>query len=146
VKVVIPLGIIVIGVLVIIFAGFKYVDQKDFVKNSNKAIGTIIGYEYSDGSRQQLSQDSESGFAGRVDVSQASPIIEFSLPEGRLVTFVSTTSTNLAASEDVNVIYLIASPEKAQIDDFFSVWGWIYIIGGFGCVLCLVGFLLKLMI
>jgi hypothetical protein len=146
VKLVIAFGIIFLGGVVLIFAGVKYVDQKEFVKNSNKAIGTIVGYEYSDGSRQQLSQDSVSGFAGRVDVSQASPIIEFSLPKGNRVTFVSTTSTDLSASEDVNLIYLIASPEKAQIDDFFSVWGWIYIIGGFGCVLCLVGFLLKLMI
>ncbi len=145
-KVVIPIGIIFIGVLVLIFTGFKLIEQKQIVSNSNQAIGTIVGYEYSDGSRQQLSQDSVSGFAGRVDVSQASPIIEFSLPNSNVVSFVSTTSTQLSSSEEINIIYLVDSPENAQINDFFSLWGWIYIIGGFGVVLCIVGFLLKLML
>ncbi|NQZ06098.1 MAG: DUF3592 domain-containing protein [Algicola sp.] len=142
-KKIIGLGILLFGVLVLLWTAWKLFDQQRYLVKVLSVTGVITGYEYSDGSRIQRRQDSQSGVAGRVDVAQASPVIEFKTLEGKLITFTSSTTIDLSASYSVPLVYLPANPTEAQIDDFFSLWGWIFVIGGFACIFIFIGSMLR---
>ncbi len=145
-KIVISTAIIIFGIILILWSVWKLVEQKKFADTAISASGTIVGYEYSDGSRQQLSQDTSSGFAGRLDVSQASPIVEYTTQDGESISFVSSTTIDLSSSEKVPLLYLPTDLQNAQIDDFFSLWGWIYILSGFGAIISIVGVALRFLL
>lgn len=145
-KVILPYWLILLGIIILIFTIYKLFEQKIFINNSNRTIGKISGYEYSDWSREQLSNDTISGFAWRVDFSQASPIITFTTSNWEIITFTSSTSTEFSSWDDIQILYNLISPNKAQIDDFFSLWWWIYLIGLFGIIFCIVGVSLRFLI
>lgn len=142
-KDIVALGLMGLGLLIIIWAGWKLTQQKSFVENAIPAKGQVVAYEYTDSSRVQRSQDTSVGFAGRVDVSQASPVIQFHTQEGIEVEFVSSSTASVGSGEALEVLYQPGKPKEAVINDFFSLWGWIYLLGGFGAISVLVGLLLK---
>lgn len=141
-KLIVAYGLIALGVIILIWTGFKLAAQKRFVNNAEKVTGVIVGYEYSDGSRIQRSQDTQSGFAGRVDFAQASPIISFQAKNGETVKFISSSSSEAGASEKVELLYDPQTPKNAQLSDFFSLWGWIYIISMGGTIMIVIGVML----
>lgn len=138
--------IMFIGFSLIVFSGVKLYSQKVFVDNAQQATGVITAYHYTDGTRIQRSQDTASGFAGRVDITNASPVIEFTTKSGETVEFISTSSSDSSISEDVQLLYNEDAPELAKLNEFFSLWGWIYIILGFGVIIMVVGFVIKLLL
>jgi Protein of unknown function (DUF3592) len=142
-KDIIALGLMGIGLLILIWAGWKLTQQKSFVDESVTATGQVVAYEYTDSSRVQRSQDTSVGFAGRVDVSQASPVIRFTTQDGDEIEFVSSSTASVGSGETLEVLYRRGSPKDAVINDFFSLWGWIYLLGGFGAIGVLIGVMLK---
>ncbi|WP_026375734.1 DUF3592 domain-containing protein [Aestuariibacter salexigens] len=139
------IGLIVLclGALAVVWGSWKLWNQKQFVDAAIKATGVIVGYEYADGNRIQRGQDTESGFAGRVNTSQASPVISFETQQGETIEFVSSTTAEAGASEQVELLYLSNNPSEPQLTDFFSLWGWVLIIIGFGVILMVIGMLLR---
>lgn len=142
-KLIVAYGLMAIGLIIVTWSCYKLLSQKRFVNNAEKATGMIVGYEYSDGSRIQRSQDTQTGFAGRVDFAQASPIIEFSTLSGESIEFISTTSSEAGASEEIELFYDPKAPGNAQLTDFFSLWGWVWILFGGGAVFIFVGAILR---
>lgn len=143
-KATIGLALIVLGLIVVLWSVWKLYQQKVFVDNALKATGVIVGYEYSDGTRIQRENDTESGFAGRVNTTQVSPIVEFTTENNELIKFVSTTSSQQGASEEVEVLYNPANPNENQLNDVFSLWGWVFVIFGFGSISVIIGLIFRI--
>jgi hypothetical protein len=81
------------------------------------------------------------------DSRSYSPVVEFVSQEGRLVEFVSQTGSNppdYSRGERVGVLYLPSEPKQAKINDFFSLWGGLLVVGGLGLIFFLIGMALVI--
>lgn len=143
---IIPAIVLIIGILFLLLAGSKAIKQMSFVKNAISTVGVINAFDYSTSSRVQRENDSESGFAGSVDVSITMPKVEFTIETGELVSVIAKTSVEAKSGEEVKVLYLPNDYKVMQFDAFFPLWGLIFIFAGFGVILCIVALALRLLI
>jgi hypothetical protein len=136
-------ALMVLGILIIGWTAYKLNGQRDVLKLSERAVGVFVGYEYSGTSRSQLSNDTESGFAGQVNSKTTSPKVKFTTKEGKEIIFVNSASLSDEADRNhLEVLYSLDDPENAIVNDYFGMWGWLFVIGGFGLIFMLVGLLL----
>ena len=140
-KAIIGIALIFLGILVVSWSTFKLIQQNNFVENALITKGSVTGINYSDVSRTQRVQDTESGFAGRVNTSNQTDIIQFKI-DGQTIE-ISSGSTQIGLGEEVELLYMPDNPKAAQVNNFFSLWGWIFIVGGFGIIFILIGFFLR---
>lgn len=140
-KAIIGIALIYLGILVVSWSTFKLIQQNNFVENALITKGSVTSINYSDVSRTQRVQDTESGFAGRVNTSNQTDIIQFKI-DGQTIE-ISSGSTQIGLGEEVELLYMPDNPKAAQVNNFFSLWGWIFIVGGFGIIFILIGFFLR---
>lgn len=70
------------------------------------------------------------------------PVVRFTDGNGSPQVFISSSGSNPPAyseGEKVELLYLPDDPQKAQINEFFSLWAGSIILGGLGCLFLLVG-------
>jgi len=135
------MALICLGLVVVSWAAFKLIQQNKFVANALITKGVVTGINYSTVSRTQRAQDTESGFAGRVNTSNQTEIIQFTINGDTIE--LSSGSMQIGLGEEVELLYLPDNPQAAQVNNFFSLWGWIYIVGGFGIIFILIGVFLR---
>lgn len=140
-KTIIGMALICLGLVVVSWAAFKLIQQNKFVANALITKGVVTGINYSTVSRTQRVQDTESGFAGRVNTSNQTEIIQFTM-NGETIEL-SSGSMQIGLGEEVELLYLPHNPQAAQVNNFFSLWGWICIVGGFGIIFILIGAFLR---
>ncbi len=140
-KAIIGIGLSFLGILVVIWSTFKLIQQNNFVANALIAKGIVTSINYSSVSRTQRVQDTESGFAGTVNTSNQTDIIQFKI-NGQIFE-ISSGSTQIGIGEKVELLYLPDNPQSAQVNNFFSLFGWIYIVGGFGFIFIIIGSFLR---
>lgn len=127
------IALIILGGVILVWATYKLNDQKKRLVMSETAVGTFIGYEYPKNLNPHQTNQAES----------ASPKVNFTTKDGRDITFVN--SANLSDEADRNnleVLYTLDAPEKAIVNDYFGMWGWLFVVGGFGLIFMFVGILL----
>lgn len=76
------------------------------------------------------------------------PRVRFSAPDGRSIEFLSSVGSNppgFAIGEQVKVLYDLADPTDARIDDFVSLWLIPLIFGGIGAVFFIVGAIMAVL-
>lgn len=106
---------------------FLYTATKEFLKDAVTAQGTVT----------ELVRSKSS------DSTTYRPVVEFKTADGSVVEFTSSMGSNppsFSRGEVVEVFYEEASPEKAKINTFFSLWGLPLIFGSVGLVFFLIGF------
>jgi len=145
-NIIIPAIVLTIGILFLLLAGTKAIKQMSFVKNATSTVGVINGFDYSTSNRIQRENDSESGFAGNVDVSMAMPKVEFNIGTGELVSVIAKTSVETKSGEEVRILYLPSDHNSMQFNEFFLLWGLIIILACFGAIFCLVAVALRFLI
>lgn len=121
-----------VGIGLIIGACVAYVQQREFLRQSLPGVGTVVDHE------ERRSRDSKTG---RVSVSYA-PVVEFKTSNGVIHRFTSSVSSNppdQQVGETVNVVYSPQNPEKAEVNNFISLWIGPVICGGLGIVFAPVG-------
>jgi len=117
-----------IGTLLLVGAYFIYKNTADFINNATIANGTVI---------ELLRVESDNSYTYK-------PKVAFETKTGEAIQFISSTSTNppsYTEGEEVEVLYLEKTPEKARINGTASLWLGAIIVGGIGAVFFLVGFL-----
>lgn len=70
------------------------------------------------------------------------PLVQFTDSKGNTVEFTTSTSSRPSSykvGEKVDVLYAPENPDKAEINDFFSLWSGILMAGIFGAVFFTVG-------
>lgn len=138
-KVIVPLLVATVGILLLAYAAWSFYKQFSFVENAVSATGVVVDYHRTTGTET----DTRTGLK---KVTGTVPIIEFTTVSGEIVRFISKSNDNVEDNSAVPLLYLESAPELAQINLFFSIWGWIYILGGFGAVLILISLALRVMI
>lgn len=121
----------VIGLAMLVGAFFMYSDTREFLSKAVATEGTVTHLVRSRSS----------------DSTTYKPVVEFKNQNGGLVEFTSSIGSNppsYSQGEVVEVLYQKASPEKAKIRDFFSLWGGPTILGGLGILFFTVGLLIIL--
>lgn len=141
-KTIIGMALICLGLVVVSWTAFKLIQQYKFVTNAIITKGMVTAINYSAVSRTQRVQDTESGVAGRVNTSNQTEIIQFTI-NGNTIEL-SSGSMQIGLGEEVELLYLPDDPQAAQVNNFFSLWGWIYIVGGFGIIFILIGVFLRI--
>lgn len=117
----------VIGLVLLVGAFVLYSNTRDFLSKAVSAEGTVT----------QLVRSGDS----------YRPVVEFKTQEGSLVEFASLSGSNpsrYSQGEVVEVLYQEASPEKARINGFVSLWGGAALLSLIGTVFFLIGFLIIL--
>lgn len=115
-----------IGLGLLIGSFFLYKNTSSFLEEAAKAEGVVVSLIPS------RSQNS----------TTYKPVFRFKDQKGVEIEIVSSTSSNppsYSEGEKVEVLYLPADPKKAEINDFFSLWGAAVIVGGLGSVFFLIG-------
>jgi len=115
------IGLIKLGV-----AGYFYISQSDFIATAKSTQGQVI----------DMSRSSDD------DGDTYAPVVRFTDDRGVTQEFVSRTSSNppsYSRGEQVDLLYAPDNPGNAIIDDFFSRWGMVAILGGMGAIFSLVG-------
>lgn len=140
-KAIIGITLICLGLLVVSWSTFKLIQQNKFVANALITKGIVTDINYSAVSRTQRVQDTESGFAGRVNTSNQTDIIQFKI-DGQTIE-ISSGSTQTGLGGEVELLYMPDNPQAAQVNNFFSLYGWIYIVGGFGFIFIIIGSFLR---
>jgi hypothetical protein len=129
--------VIVSSVFILIGAGmflgaiYLYQDSRSFLAQAIRTDGVVVDLEKNDKSKVY------------------NPVVTFIDQEGAAVSFTSSIGSNppsYAKGEKVDVLYLAASPQKARIDGFMSIWGGAVIFGGLGSTFFLIGVLIILVI
>ena len=122
------LGLGFVGLL----SAFK-VNQREmtFRATAVKATGEVVALIETNS--RDTTQDSTPTYA---------PKVEFADAMGHSITFVSSVSTNPPSyhtGDKVPVLYQPGTPQKAQIDSWFSRWGSVAIVGGISGLFALIG-------
>jgi hypothetical protein len=123
-------GLVGFGLLVGAF--FAWQGQRAFLRDSVPGVGTVVGLQ------ERLSQDSKTG---RRSTTYA-PVVEFKTSNGKIRQFTSGVSSappSHRVGDSVPVVYDARSPEKAEINNFFSLWFVPVLLGGMGSVFSIVG-------
>ncbi|SEH70836.1 Protein of unknown function [Rheinheimera pacifica] len=115
-----------VGVAMLAGAFFVYNSTSSFLKEAATAEGIVV--------ELLVSRTSDS-------ISYR-PLVEFTAQNGQVIEFAPTAGSNparYAQGEQVEVLYQVARPSDAKINDFFSLWGVALILAGMGAVFFLVG-------
>lgn len=129
---ILPWLIGVIGLGMLLGAGFLFQHTREFVASAEEAQGEVIDLVRS---RKRIG-------SGMDQSATYKPVVQFSTNDGREVEFTSTTGSNPPAftrGERVEVLYQPGTPERAKIASFFQLWGMPLIVGGIGAVFALLG-------
>lgn len=73
------------------------------------------------------------------------PVVAFVTVDGEKIVFTSSTSSNpplYRVGESIKLLYLKESPRNAVIDGFFSLWGFLFIVGIIGLAFGIVSFVM----
>lgn len=120
-----------IGVVLLVTAIYLYFSKLTFLKSAETAQGTVV---------ELISKRSSNSI-------MYTPVISFITKEDHKIEFSSSVSGNppsYSVGETVEVIYNSEEPNKADINDFESLWLAPLIIGILGTAFFLVGFLIIL--
>ncbi|MCS6833630.1 MAG: DUF3592 domain-containing protein [Flammeovirgaceae bacterium] len=99
---------------------YFYIDTQDFIKNSIKTKGTVIGHNISYSKKNN---------------KMYSPVVEFTDRNGKSITIGSRTYSSIPVyevGEKVDVVYSKDNPQEGEIDSFFELWGAASITGVLG--------------
>lgn len=130
---------LIIGILMLVGAYFLYKNTADFINNATTTEGTVVELIEV---RSEDTDTSNSRNKKRYSYTYK-PRVEFNTKTGKLIEFMSSTSSNppsYTKGEKVEVLYLEDKPEKAKINGTTSLWLGVMIIGGLGSVFFLIGF------
>lgn len=123
---------LLVGCGLLIGAVFLFKDTQSFLKIAARTDGKVVDL---------VAFESTDTDDNRRSVTYA-PVVEFLTKEGEKITFTSSTRSyppSYSRGEAVEIFYLPSNPEKAKIDDFFSLWGIAVVFGGLGIVFFLTG-------
>lgn len=123
---------LLVGCGLLIGAVFLFKDAQSFLKIAERTDGKVVDL---------VAFESTDTDDNRRSVTYA-PVVEFLTKEGEKITFTSGTRSyppSYSRGEAVEIFYLPSNPEKAKIDDFFSLWGIAVVFGGLGIVFFLTG-------
>jgi hypothetical protein len=118
---------LVVGILLLLLASYRYGKQNEFIKTAEKAEGIVVD------NQTKLSSKRKRSFA---------PIVEFISKDNKKIRFVSSVSSNSPSynvGEKVNVYYDPMTPQNAQIDSFLERWGVTAMAGFSAVVFILIG-------
>jgi hypothetical protein len=123
---------LLVGCGLLIGAVFLFKDTQSFLKIAERTDGKVVDL---------VAFESTDTDDNRRSVTYA-PVVEFLTKEGEKITFTSSTRSyppSYSRGEAVEIFYLPGNPEKAKINDFFSLWGIAVVFGGLGIVFFLTG-------
>ncbi|MCL1123427.1 DUF3592 domain-containing protein [Shewanella surugensis] len=112
---------LIIGAVMISMTLYMASNTSDYIDNSIVSVGKVVDY-------REVYSSSSLTYA---------PIIEYQIPNGKTLSFASSTSSYPPAydiGDPVNIRYATGSPQNAMINGFFSLWLGEIIVGGLGCV------------
>lgn len=115
---------------------FFYNSTSTFLKDAARAEGTVVELN-----RTESKTKSSDGLRYETSVSYK-PVVNFVTAKGEKIELVSIMGSNppmYHKGQKVEVLYLPAEPHKAEINDFFSLWGIPVMFGVVGGVFFLVG-------
>ena len=117
------------GALALLGAFYLFTGTKEFIQTSVTAQGVVIDLV------ESRSDDS---------ITYA-PRVQFETSDNEIIEFQSSSSSNppsYSRGETVEVLYQEYSPQDAQINGFFSLWGGACIVAVIGLVFFLIGAIL----
>lgn len=120
----------VVGLGLVIGAGFAYVHTASFVAEAARGEGTVVEIV------RRVSRSSD-----RAQSVTYAPVVRYTTEGGEIVEFQSRTSSNPPAyhtGEPVTVLYRREAPYDAEIDSFAAQWMVPLILGGIGSLFVLV--------
>ncbi len=123
---------LLVGCGLLIGAVFLFKDTQSFLKIAARTDGKVVDL---------VAFESTDTDDNRRSVTYA-PVVEFLTKEGEKITFTSSTRSyppSYSRREAVEIFYLPSNPEKAKINDFFSLWGIAVVFAGLGIVFFLTG-------
>jgi hypothetical protein len=115
------------GLALLAAAARQLARRRAFVAGSATALGRVVGFE------ERRDEDLPSSFAR----------VTFRTPVGHEISFVSEVGSERPAERIGDVLrvrYRIDSPNEAEIDAFFALWGLALSFGALGVVFVSVGF------
>ena len=124
---------IIIGAILLGFSLYSLISTSLFLKKAKKAEGIVL--------ELIASKDSE-------NETLYAPVFEFKDQSGQSYVIRSSTYTNdyvFKVGQKVEVLYDPSSPQKARINSFFNIWGFVVVLGGIGGVFFIVGVVLLKM-
>ncbi|QIP17430.1 DUF3592 domain-containing protein [Spirosoma aureum] len=129
-------GLLGIGLLTGAF--FSYRNIRQWLSDTDKATGRVIGLD----KRQSVDR-----FNDRDSYSTAYyPVVQFSGPSGQSITFrssVGSSSPDYQIGESVSVLYDRQNPDSARVDAFMSIWLVPLVLGVLGIVFMIAGLSLS---
>ncbi|MBD3319322.1 DUF3592 domain-containing protein [Candidatus Woesearchaeota archaeon] len=130
----IPAISLLIGLVLLYFAGGNYLDTRAWLSESRTAQGTVIDYGVEE------RHDSDYGYR-----TYFFPRIRFIDHHGEEIVFESSlgsTSRPYAIGDAVDIRYNADNSFDASVDSFLELWIWVLAIGSFGFVFFGIGALL----
>lgn len=122
-----------LGVGLLIGAGFSVAHTRSFLEHAIRTQGTVVALvpRYSNNSSNNSTNSSPT----------YAPMVRFS-HAGQVIDFTASTSSNppsYQVGERVGVLYLESAPFQARLDSFFSVWGATVVLVPLGAIFLLIG-------
>lgn len=117
---------LLIGMGLLIGSFFAYQNSSSFLDAAIKTEGTVI---------ELIASRSKNSTTYK-------PLVQFTSQTGEVIEFTSPSGSSppsYAKGEKVEILYLPEQPQKAEINDFFSLWGVVAIVGGLGGIFFLIG-------
>ena len=117
---------ILVSIGMLIGAFLLYRNTSLFVAEALRTEGTVVALARSRSS----------------DSTTYRPVVHFTNQQGEIIEFISLTSSNppsYSKGQQIEVLYYQNEPQKARINDFFSLWGASVFLGGLGAVFFLLG-------
>ncbi|MBD1915729.1 MULTISPECIES: DUF3592 domain-containing protein [Cyanophyceae] len=105
---------------------FTYKNTSTFLNDAIRTEGTVIELI------QSRSDDSIMYY----------PVVVFANQDGEEIEFTSLSGSNppsYSTGQAIEIFYLPAEPQRAEINDFFSLWGMPAIFGGLGSIFSAIG-------
>jgi hypothetical protein len=109
---------LLIGIGLLVGAGYVYSNTSKFVTGARKAQGTVVA------------------------LRSGAPEVKFRAHDGREVQFTSSVSSkppSYSVGDAVEVLYRQEQPEDAEINALMTLWLGVMVLGGLGSVFSLVG-------
>jgi hypothetical protein len=124
-----------IGAVLLLTALGSCAHTRSFIARAARTEGTVIRLERVSNNGPQNSS------YGNNDTYTYRPVVRFE-SQGKSIVFASRSSSSppsFSAGERVPVLYLESDPSSAEIDSFFSLYGFAVITGAIGGLLLLLG-------
>ena len=119
----------IVAVILTTVCYFIYSHNQKLLARADRAAGTVVELRHGGGD------------------STYRPVVSFQTAQGRSVTFVTSWGTSPPAysrGDRVTVLYDAATPEKAEIEGFLSLWMGTLILGGLASVFALLSAVLMI--